>query len=298
MSKLVSIIIPTFGRGESLAFAIESVLKQTYKNIEIIVVDDNDDLNRISEIKTIIANFNNEVIKYAGDGINRGGGDARNYGFKVSSGNYITFLDDDDVYEASKIEEQLLHIDENNLDVSICDMNFYKNGKSKDISNCYSRVDSVSQFLLEGNCYTPMIMMRRDVFKCIAGFESTPRYQDHILMLKVFKYGFKVGRLPVKLFTHNYHDGDRVTFSSKSIDGYRLRQEFEKELIFNLNSGELACYNFNQYVMEMKISRYKGDNFECIKNCISALYIMRSFSSAYKLLRCCIRVIFFPKKLL
>ena len=99
MSKLVSVIIPTYSRPDFISRAIESVLNQTYKPIEIIVVDDNGrGTNNQILTEQVLTNFiRSNQIKYIVHEKNKNGSAARNTGAASSHGEYITFLDDDDV---------------------------------------------------------------------------------------------------------------------------------------------------------------------------------------------------------
>lgn len=103
---LVSVVIPTYKRNDTLLRAIDSVYSQTYKNLEVIVVDDNAEFPEIREAneKNLIKYPNVVLIK---NEKNLGGGLSRNAGIKVASGEYIAFLDDDDEYLPEKIEKQL-----------------------------------------------------------------------------------------------------------------------------------------------------------------------------------------------
>jgi glycosyltransferase involved in cell wall biosynthesis len=99
--RLVSVIIPTYNRAHTLQRTINSVFHQTYRNYEIIVVDD----GSIDNTK--------EIVKIYGNGIrlitqkNLGPSSARNAGIKVSRGEYIAFLDSDDVWSPLKLEKQI-----------------------------------------------------------------------------------------------------------------------------------------------------------------------------------------------
>ena len=99
---LVTIIIPTYKRTwEYLYRSVSSVLNQTYDNIELIVIDDSpDSYENRSDIKEKMAALvkNNPKVKYLVNERNLGGSLARNRGTEVSTGQYITFLDDDDEY--------------------------------------------------------------------------------------------------------------------------------------------------------------------------------------------------------
>ena len=106
MKELVSVVIPTYKRSKGLSRAINSVLKQTYKNIEIIVVDDNGDNSKYQkETQKMMEKYSSDNrVKYIKHKINRKGSAARNTGIKLSNGNYIAFLDDDDYYLENRIE--------------------------------------------------------------------------------------------------------------------------------------------------------------------------------------------------
>jgi len=116
-SKKVSVIIPTYKRASMLERAIESVLNQTYNNIEIIIVDDNnqDSEYRIeNEKKMFKYNSNNKVI-YLKHEFNKNGAAARNTGIKKATGDYITFLDDDDFFLPTRIEKLVNLMEENEV---------------------------------------------------------------------------------------------------------------------------------------------------------------------------------------
>ena len=109
MSKIVSIIIPTYNGGWKLKRAIDSCLMQTYKNIQLIVVDDNE-ANSIGRktTETILSTYENERnILYVKHERNLNGSAARNTGIKHSKGDYITFLDDDDFLLPNRIENSV-----------------------------------------------------------------------------------------------------------------------------------------------------------------------------------------------
>ncbi|PNX47113.1 MAG: hypothetical protein BV457_01175 [Thermoplasmata archaeon M9B1D] len=103
---LVTVVIPTYNPKEILKRALKSVEKQTYKNIEVIVVDDNypetKDESFFSEFKL--------NIKYICLSANKGACYARNKGIEESKGEFIAFLDDDDVFKETKIEKQVNHM--------------------------------------------------------------------------------------------------------------------------------------------------------------------------------------------
>ncbi|MCM8774619.1 MAG: glycosyltransferase family 2 protein, partial [Candidatus Omnitrophica bacterium] len=100
---LVSVVIPTYNRAYSLKRAIESVSNQTYKNLEIIIVDD----GSIDNTEEIVSYFKDPRIQYLHHLQNRGPSSARNTGIKNSKGDLIALLDSDDEYFPQKIEKSV-----------------------------------------------------------------------------------------------------------------------------------------------------------------------------------------------
>lgn len=114
-NTFISIIIPLYNSENWIEETIVSVLKQTYTNIEIIVVDDHSTDNSYS----IVSNINSSKIKLVKNK-KKGACAARNYGFELSKGDYIQYLDADDILSKDKISSQLnlLNTSENNTIVS------------------------------------------------------------------------------------------------------------------------------------------------------------------------------------
>jgi glycosyltransferase involved in cell wall biosynthesis len=115
-SKLVSVIIPTYNRADTLSRAIESVLNQTYSNLELIIVDDGSSDNA-TELLSKEKN-KDKRIKYIRFSENKGVAAARNAGIKESRGDYIAFLDSDDQWLPDKLKLSL-EVFKNNSDLNI-----------------------------------------------------------------------------------------------------------------------------------------------------------------------------------
>jgi glycosyltransferase involved in cell wall biosynthesis len=196
---LVSVIIPTYKRPDNLLRAIQSVRDQTYKNIEIIVVDDNGKGTEWQkatkkELSELIAQ---KVITYIPHDVNRNGSAARNTGFIASHGEYINFLDDDDVFMPEKIELQLTKLQKFPEEYGAC----YCNTRSRRKQNITGKlIVTYSHNSLEGNICKEFllgecgfnissILFRRKAIEQIHGFdESFKRHQDVELMIRFFRY--------------------------------------------------------------------------------------------------------------
>lgn len=99
----VSVIIPSYNRAHCIAACVTSVLNQTIQDIEVIIVDD----NSADNTREIVEKINDERIKYFRHEKNMGGAVARNTGIKNSSGEFIAFLDSDDLWLPEKLEKQI-----------------------------------------------------------------------------------------------------------------------------------------------------------------------------------------------
>jgi glycosyltransferase involved in cell wall biosynthesis len=129
MNRLVSIIIPTYDRPNTLKRAINSALDQTHSDLEVIVVDDNNpDTVAREKTKSSISDFADKRLIYIKHQENRNGAAARNTGIQNASGSYIAFLDDDDEFEPNKIEEQLRYLKSNKqFNIVYCKAKNFKN---------------------------------------------------------------------------------------------------------------------------------------------------------------------------
>lgn len=132
MGELVSVIIPSFKSDESLIIAINSVLNQTYQDIEVIVVDDNNpysDARKITE-KNMNRYMLDERVKYVKHEKNKNGAAARNTGIRLAQGEYLTFLDDDDVFMPLRIQKCVDELStDTNYSAVYSDVELYEAGK-------------------------------------------------------------------------------------------------------------------------------------------------------------------------
>lgn len=103
MHQLVSVIIPTYNRVDLILRAIASVVAQSYQNLEIIIVDD----ASVEDLEQAIAKIDDPRLKFFRHATNLGGSAARNTGINQAQGQYVAFLDSDDVWLPDKLQRQL-----------------------------------------------------------------------------------------------------------------------------------------------------------------------------------------------
>ena len=116
--QLISIIMPYYRKIDSVNRTIKSVINQTYKKFELIIVYDDEALKDYYKIKNLIRN--NKKIKLMKNIKNIGAGKSRNIGIKNSNGNIIAFIDSDDTWHPQKLKKQLNFLNENNYSFIFC----------------------------------------------------------------------------------------------------------------------------------------------------------------------------------
>lgn len=202
--KLVSCIIPTRNRQDLVGRALESVISQTYKNLEIIVVDDASQDNTEFVVREYMEK--DKRIKYVKNPKPLGGSGARNVGIKKARGQYIAFLDDDDEWMREKIEKQLRAI--KNFDAILCVS--YVNNRRR-VSR-YNKPVVNPRDLRKGNLLggASLLMVKSYVIKNNLFDEELPSGQDWDLLIRIAgKY--KIGYLNEPLVIYSDSGHRRIT---------------------------------------------------------------------------------------
>ena len=188
----ISVILPTHNRGHSIARAIQSVLDQTYSNLELIVVDDGSTDNT----EEIVNAYKDRRIRYIRHEVNRGAGAARNTGLKLSRGAFIAFQDSDDEWLPEKLQKQIdvyLHA---TPDIGVVYTDMYR------ISEMGKTKYWKSPVIKKGRLINPKTLdyqtqglgiqstlIRRDCFNIVGLFdENLPRWIDLELFIRLSKY--------------------------------------------------------------------------------------------------------------
>lgn len=230
---LVSVVVPTSGRPQSLQRAIESVCRQTYSNIEILVVNDNI-LGSSTDISTReclerMSHASSRRIRMISTSGALGGGAARNVGCAAAKGEYLAFLDDDDVYVSDKIETQVRFTVENDLDMSWQDIAWFdQTGRMVEhrrLDHCksYDKEGLLRAHLLKPISPTAIYMLKRELFERTAGFGEVKTGQDWWLMLRCIESGARIGYMPGVHVRQFLHEGRRLSLGQNKIDGEMAR---------------------------------------------------------------------------
>ena len=236
----VTAVITTYKRPVNmLERALKSVINQTYKNMDIIVVNDYpEDENLVREIGEMIqSHIQERKIQYIVVEKNGGACKARNTALSVADCDYIAFLDDDDEWLPEKIEEQISEA-RRHPEAAIIYCNAYiqedgNNKRSLRFDNEQPSGDIFSQMIAKnvvGSCTFPLI--KAETMRNVNGFrEDMPALQDWELYLKILKQ-HSAGYIHKPLAVYYFYDGERIsTNPQRRIDAYeKIHAEFYDDI--------------------------------------------------------------------
>ena len=186
--NLVSIITPMYNSEKYIRMTIESAINQTYNDWEMIIVDDCSSDNS-PEIVSEYIKYDSR-IKYIRTDSNKGVSNARNIALKIAKGQFISFLDSDDIWNKDKLKKQVEFMKKNNSVISFTSYELINenNEKINKIINAPKSVDYNT--LLKGNvlgCLTVMIDKSKLDFEIKM---SGVRHEDYVLWLSILKKGY------------------------------------------------------------------------------------------------------------
>lgn len=183
LSKIkVSIITPTYNDEKYIVETIDSVLNQTHKNFELIIIDD----NSLDSTVKIIERFNDKRIKLIKNNVNKGAAYARNLGLKNSTGDYIAFLDGDDVWLPNKLESQLRFMISKKINFSCTDYEEIDEN-SNPINVKISAPDIITHKKLMHVSYIGCltVMYKKSIYPDLQIPEGIKKRNDYALWLKL-----------------------------------------------------------------------------------------------------------------
>lgn len=256
-NPLVSVVIPTYKRTtQYLSRAVESVRRQTYQNLEIIIVDDSTAaFPQRAETERYIQSLNDDRVRYYQNEKNCGGSLTRNRGISHARGEYITFLDDDDEYMPRKVEKQVAFMGEGGYDASLSEMVILAgDGKVvdyrdyKDLKD-YSQEGLFAYHLMRHLTGTPTYMYRAEALRRIGGFDDAKMGQEFYLMAKSIRQGLKIGYLQecdVKVYKH---EGGGITSGTNKITGENAIYAYKKGYFPQLTPRQRRYIRFRHYAV-------------------------------------------------
>ena len=251
-------IIPTYERRDFLEKALMSVLKQTFRDFELLVVDDGSDDGTVDLIRA----QKDKRVKYFYQE-NEGPSSARNIGIKLSKGTYIAFLDSDDTWKKKKLEIQYSGMEEKeDFLLSHTDEVWYKDGKhiNPKEKHLKRQGDVFDQAVKLCAISMSTVMVRRELFDKMGMFD------ENMMVCEDYDFWLRItARYPVllideKLTVKQAGHSDQVSESIKYLDKYRIYalERLIKRGILDRKKEEIAI---NELIRKCKIYS-KG----CIKH--------------------------------
>lgn len=280
--KLVSIVLPIYNGEKYMNLSIDSILSQTYKNWELIIIDDCS-TDKTPEIAKSYADkdarisyYRNEVNLKLPRGLNRG--------FSLSKGDYLTWTSDDNLYLPEAIERMLNTLQKENTDFvfATCDV-INQDGEVVEIIKAPK---NYKKAILGGNFVGACFMYTRKVYETIGEYNPDNfLVEDYDYWLKIFAK-FDVSNIQDVLYQYRWHDGALTSTEKKE----RINDVCERVLINNVREyGKLGF--LQKYYFYSQLDR--------LRQCKSDKKEREKYRKKYKILRVGYMMFYYiPKRLI
>lgn len=287
-NPMISIIVPVYNVDKYLSTCIDSIINQTYKNLEIILVDDGstDNCGKICDMyKTIDSRI--KVIHKKNGGLS----DARNKGIDMSTGKYIGLVDSDDYIHPQMYEILYSNMVKYNGDIVVCNYvkyesyDFYAYQNIDDKVEIYNNIDSLDLVFgeKEGQCITPWNKIyNRNIFKNLR-FEVGKIYEDKLISHRILYTSKRTIFIPNILYFYRQRKGSlsHSEFNIKTLDSLYAYRDAMIFLYSNANDyaklksqNTYVYYFFKDYFRAKKFLNEKDDLKKIKKEFISTFYIL------------------------
>lgn len=254
-SLRISVIIPTYNRGWIIKEAIDSVLTQNYSDFELIVVDD----GSTDDTQNILAEYKSRIRILQQD--NKGVSAARNYGIDKARGDYLAFLDSDDIWLQNKITTQV-NFFKQDPDSLICQTQeiWIRNGKRVNPKKYHKKYSGmIFEKTLPRCLVSPSaVMIKKSLIEEVGCFDETlPACEDYDLWLRI-SYRYPVHLIPKALIIKRGGHSDQLS-ANPGLDKYRI---IALRKILETGCLTSAQYQAASEILNQKCSVYAGG---CLK---------------------------------
>lgn len=288
MNKLISIIIPVYNTESFIKECIESVLKQTYRNLEIILVDDGspDGSGHICDVYAERDSRIKVIHK-----LNGGLSDARNVGIKIAQGKYLIFIDSDDCVAERMVEKLYLAAEEEQADMAMCNFEYiYEKGVERNSSLSDSPIknevllkEEVIDKLFQDKAWYYIVawnkIYKRELWKDLH-YPKGYIYEDEAVIHRLLNRCNKVVTLEEKLYYYRQVQGSIMHCDNK---------EKRLDIYFALADRILYLHKkISEEKMRMLFYKYWNNFFEdyykCMDNSSLTIYLRRMKKTLIKVL--------------
>ena len=246
---LVSIIMPYYKKKKYIELAVNSVIQQTYKNFELIIVHDDENKEDLNFLKNLIKK--DKRIKLYINKKNLGAGESRNKGIKLSQGSLIAFLDADDLWTRNKLKKQIFFMKKNSVDISHTSYHII-NSDNKIIGS--RRAKDMNHKLLLNSCDIGLstVIIKKELITNKIKFANINTKEDYVLWLKITLNNKKIFALKNNLTKwRKLNDSLSASKIQKLYDGYLV---YRKYMNFSLAKSfiYLLLLSFNYGLKELR----------------------------------------------
>jgi glycosyltransferase involved in cell wall biosynthesis len=261
LQPLVSVIIPSYNRGHLLGETLDSVLSQTYKNWECIVVDDGS-CDYTEELLEFYCSKDSRIQFHRRPKCRRKGANAcRNYGFELCKGDFINWFDSDDLMDRDKLKFQVKALINSNYNYSVCQTRIFKNSLDQPLGLKCEKIHS-SNIL-----YDYLIQQ-------ISWLTQAPLWRKSFL---------KCQKL---LFDENLQAAQEWEFHCRVLASCSNYHTIEKPLVYLREHKESLTYNedhelrvWNYFLARLKVYKNSKINLDRISSIYLQNYLLHNFKS-------------------
>jgi alpha-1,3-rhamnosyltransferase len=232
---LVSVVVPSYNHEKYVKETIESIINQTYKNIELIVIDDGSKDNSVKVIQELADKYKFIFIHRPNKGLSA----TLNEGLRLAKGKYFCVCASDDIYLPNKIERQVEFM-EAHPEYGMCHSNvkIMNGGKIINHKRRSSKETTFETLLFNNNIFSVSTMIRKDVFDIVGLYDETLYIEDWDMWLRITNAGYKIGFINDYLAIYRKHDinssrnFEKMELASEQIlNKWKFHPLYEKALI-------------------------------------------------------------------
>tara|TARA_B100000795_G_scaffold179192_1_gene135631 strand:+ start:4505 stop:5500 length:996 start_codon:yes stop_codon:yes gene_type:complete len=284
---MISIIMPVYNSAPFIGEAIDSILNQTYKDIELIIINDGSTDNSAS----IIESYNDNRIKLINNDSNKGIVYSLNKSISMSSGQYIARMDSDDIANIDRLESQLKYLNLHNLDICGSSINTF--GLMRRIINYPETTQDVKFFSIFGSPVAhPTAFGYAQLFKKYPYRNVTA--EDYDLWTRMLMDGVNIGNIQVPLLDYRIHEGQLTEDKTDIIkSSMSISKSYIKEYVQNNTTRGIleSCDCFMGESLDLKeiteaaknLSNFAKENKVSKSMHSRALFIIFSRSKSFNL---------------
>ena len=239
MSPLVSVVLPVRNGGRFLDQAVDSILSQTFENLELLLIDDHSTDSAISALDRSDPRL--KVIAGRGEGVV----DASNTGFELCRGEYIARMDADDISLPDRVQSQLEYLDQNpTISIAGCCVEIFSDagiqGGFKRYENWLNSVSDPEQvhqqIFIESPLPNPGLMFRHSAIQQLGGYRNNGWPEDYDLLLRADAMGMQMGKPEPVLLRWREHE-TRLTHTDPLYQRKKFMQAKSHFLVYERLQG-------------------------------------------------------------